>query len=227
MLRGSIVARLWPCIGGWHTSTIGMPGQDRHQMYEHHELGVRDSPAGADKRKSIYAGITTSFSERHGSTIAVAIRDATYLLDFIEKKYHSNEHQPRADEAVEFIISQLKAYGEKHLEKIVGVAMHRHVAAACPNLCSRLWAELDIIPLVLPGLSLLGRFASRAQAQLRSWESKTIDEQAESMARKCVRLVETGRCVGNYKAETITFLQTVWTRELSSAASRLYGPCGG
>ncbi|OOQ87887.1 Trehalose phosphorylase [Penicillium brasilianum] len=137
---------------------------------------------------SIYAGITTSFSEQHGSRIAIAIRDATYLLDFIEKKYQPNEHQPCANEAVEFIISQLKAYGEKHLEKTVGAAMHRHVAATCPNLCTRLWAELDIIPLVLPGLSLLGRFASRAQVQPQSWESKTIDEQAESMARKCVRL---------------------------------------
>lgn len=71
--------------------------------------------------------------------------------------------------------------------------MHRDVAATCPTLCSRLWAELDIIPLVLPGLSLLGRFASLAQAQPRSWESKAIDEQAESMARKCVRSVEAGR----------------------------------
>jgi hypothetical protein len=146
----------------------------------------------------MYAGITISFSKEHCSTIAIAIRDATYLLDFIEKNYQSTEQQPCAEEAVEFVITQLRAYGEKHLEKIVGVAMHRHVAALCPSLCSRLWADLDIIPLVLPGLSLLGRFASsRAQAQPQSWESKTIDEQAESMARKCIRLVGIGRGVGN------------------------------
>lgn len=159
-------------------------------------IGRRQCPQERLQEKSIYAGITTSFSEEHGSTIAVAIRDATYLLDFIEERYEASQHQPSADEAVDFIIYQLKAYGEKHLEKIVGVAMHRHVAATCPTLCSRLWAELDIIPLVLPGLSLLGRFASLAQAQPRSWESKTIDEQAESMARKCVRSAEAGRCVG-------------------------------
>jgi hypothetical protein len=199
MLQGSIVARPRPYAGGWRTNIISMPGQDRRQMYVQRELKLCAIPSGTNKRQSIYAGITISFSKEHGSIIAIAIRDATYLLDFIEKKYQPNEHQPCTDEAVEFIITQLKAYGEKHLEKIVGVAMHRRVAASCPSLCSRLWADLDIIPLVLPGLSLLGRFASRGQAQPRSWESKTIDEQAESMARKCVRSVGIGRGVENQR----------------------------
>ncbi|EPS29988.1 Trehalose phosphorylase [Penicillium oxalicum] len=155
----------------------------------------------APPSESIYAGITISISEQRGSTIAVAIRDATYLLDFIEKKYGPGEQQPCSEEAVEFVISQLRRYAEKHLEKVLGIAMHKQVAGLCPKLCSRLWAELDILPLVLPGLSLLGRFASNGRGQSRPWEMKDIDEQADSMARKCVRLFGPENCpllqVGN------------------------------
>lgn len=181
--------------------------------------------------KSIYAGITISISEQRGSTIAVAIRDATYLLDFIEKKYGPGEQQPCSEEAVEFVISQLRRYAEKHLEKVLGIAMHKQVAGLCPKLCSRLWAELDILPLVLPGLSLLGRFASNGRGQSRPWEMKDIDEQADSMARKCVRLVELfmrkeARVKEKARKLRLATFQAFWTRELSSIAGRKHGRGG-
>jgi hypothetical protein len=54
-------------------------------------------------------------------------------------------------------------------------------------LCARLWLELDIIPIVL-----------RKAEENVSWGSydenlpfKSLDEQAESMARKCIRQVFT------------------------------------
>jgi hypothetical protein len=65
--------------------------------------------------------------------------------------------------------------------------MPKHVADCCPKLCSRLWAELDIIPLVLPDSGLFERNISQAQTKTRAWDAKTIDEQAEAMSRKCVR----------------------------------------
>ncbi|KAJ5174497.1 uncharacterized protein N7482_000374 [Penicillium canariense] len=137
---------------------------------------------------TIYAGVSAFFSKKHGTTIAIAVRDTTYLLDFVEKVYEPGEHQPCAEEVVQYITSKLKAYEEKHLEKIVGVAMPKHVMDHCPDLCSHLWAKLDIIPLVLPESSLVDPFTSSEQAPPRNWDSKTVDEQAESMTRKCVRL---------------------------------------
>ncbi|KAJ5105822.1 hypothetical protein NUU61_003169 [Penicillium alfredii] len=137
---------------------------------------------------TIYAGVSGYLSDHHPSTVAIAIRDTTYLLDFIEKVFEPENRKTCAQTAVEFIISELKTYTEKHLEKIIGLAMPRVLAGQCPTLCSRLWAELDIIPLVLSGSSVLDRFATWESPEAKAWDSRTIDEQAESMARKCVRL---------------------------------------
>ncbi|KAF4762733.1 hypothetical protein HAV15_005624 [Penicillium sp. str.  len=140
---------------------------------------------------TIYAGGSSSFEDHYTSTIAIAIRDTTYLLDFIEKKFTNG--QASADEATDFIISKLSTYSKHHLEKIVGISMPEHVAKHCPRLCPRLWAELDIVPLVLSNATLIDRVSveqASATSNPRSngWNEKTIDEQAESMARKGVRL---------------------------------------
>ncbi|KAJ5694924.1 hypothetical protein N7536_005336 [Penicillium majusculum] len=140
---------------------------------------------------TIYAGVSSSFEDHYTSTIAIAIRDTTYLLDFIEKKFTNG--QASADEATDFIISKLSSYSKHHLEKIVGISMPEHVAKHCPRLCPRLWAELDIVPLVLSNATLIDRVSVEQASETSNprsngWNEKTIDEQAESMARKGVRL---------------------------------------
>lgn len=137
--------------------------------------------------KIIYAGISAFFSTSMPSTIAIAVRDTTYLLDFIEKVFEPVGQEPSVDTATDFILEELRTYEEKHLEKIAGVAMPMLVADRCPGLCSRLWAELDILPLVLPESSLTDRYTSRDPTAAQKGDPKTIDEQAESMSRKCVR----------------------------------------
>jgi hypothetical protein len=72
--------------------------------------------------------------------------------------------------------------------------MPEHVADQCPRLCSRLWAELDIIPLVVSGTSLVDKRSVPQTSESRNsaaegWDVRSIDEQAESMARKCIRFV--------------------------------------
>lgn len=141
----------------------------------------------ANRPKNIYAGISAYFDDHHASVIAISVRDTTYLLDFIEKVFEQGS-KPSVEEATEFIISRLRGYGEKHLEKIIGAAMPKHLADHCSRLCSRLWAELDVIPLVLPeSTNLMDRYTAREPVQSQVWDAKTIDEQAEAMSRKCVR----------------------------------------
>ena len=70
----------------------------------------------------------------------------------------------------------------EHLEKFVGIAMPVDLAMKCPHLCSRLWAELDIVPLVLHGKGV----HSVGWINRELWTDKTLDEQAESVARKCI-----------------------------------------
>ncbi|KAJ6080550.1 hypothetical protein N7467_010303 [Penicillium canescens] len=61
--------------------------------------------------------------------------------------------------------------------------MSTELSERCPDLCSRLWAELDVIPIVL-----------RKSEENISWglyeenlQYKSLDEHAESIARKCIR----------------------------------------
>ncbi|KAJ5283288.1 hypothetical protein N7505_001268 [Penicillium chrysogenum] len=136
---------------------------------------------------NIYAGISAYFSNDHVSVISISIRDTTYLLDFIERSFDQGK-RPSVEETTDFFVTQLRAYGERHLEKIIGAAMPKHVADCCPRLCSRLWGELDIIPLILPDSSLVDMYATRAEVKSLAWDVKSIDEQAEAMSRKCVRL---------------------------------------
>ncbi|KAL6229500.1 hypothetical protein BDW75DRAFT_235169 [Aspergillus navahoensis] len=83
----------------------------------------------------------------------------------------------------DFVMTEVKEYQESHIQKFIGLAMSSELAESCPDLCSRLWLELDIIPMVL----------SRAEESV-SWGSydealplKSLDERAESIARKCLR----------------------------------------
>ncbi|KAJ5209004.1 hypothetical protein N7449_003383 [Penicillium cf. viridicatum] len=175
-----------------------MPGEghrfERHaSVTQHRRLALqyeRNAWLGPPP-DTIYAGISSNFEDHYTSTIAIAIRDTTYLLDFIEKKFTNG--QASAEKATNFIISELKAYSMHHLEKIVGISMPEHVAKHCPRLCPRLWAELDIVPLVMSNVTLIDRVSVEQASETQNpradgWNEKTIDEQAESMARKGVRL---------------------------------------
>lgn len=122
-------------------------------------------------------------------TAALAIRDVTYLLDFVQEELKPKKDGSSCAEIGDFVVDQLQQYSARHMEKFIGLAMSQRLADACPGLCSRLWAELDVLPLVL-------REESRREGDdkftfglpdSKAWKIRSIDEQAESMGRKCVR----------------------------------------
>lgn len=149
------------------------------------------------------------------------------MLDFIEKQF---PNKVSAEEATDFVISELQKYSENHLEKIVGISMPDHVAKHCPRLCPRLWAELDIVPLVLSNVTLIDRVSVEQPSEngaskiTAGWDEKPIDEQAESMARKGVRLVDPFR----YQEGVIVSnrIQVIWSGEHALATSGLSRACG-
>lgn len=184
----SSAVALSPGSASYRSSFKTTPGWRLRRMYAQlHRRTSSISLRRANRPKSIYAGISAYFDDHHASVIAISVRDTTYLLDSIEKVFEQGK-KPSVEEATEFIVSQLRGYGEKNLEKIIGAAMPGHLADHCPRLCSRLWAELDIIPLVLPdSTDLTDRYTAWVPSRSQVWEAKTIDEQAEAMSRKCVR----------------------------------------
>lgn len=124
------------------------------------------------------------------STVAVAIRDTTYLLDFIQRDMSAGETGPSHVVIINYVLSRLRRFTDEHSDKFMGLAMPQRVATLCPELCSRLWAELDVIPLVLPEERHLQEWQSQRDLPTGvNFDSREIGEQAESMSRKCVRLV--------------------------------------
>lgn len=130
----------------------------------------------------IYAGVSIGTTGDFVSRAVIAVRDDTYLLDLLEHEFATPATSPMIHE---HIISRLKKYSDEHSEKILGVALSRSLHKRIPALCPQLWAELDIIPIVLveePDADA----TAEAMTKLH-FQQKPIDEQAESLARKCIR----------------------------------------
>ncbi|RAL01741.1 putative trehalose synthase (Ccg-9) [Aspergillus ibericus CBS 121593] len=158
-----------------------------HQLQVSHQFDKNSWEAPPSK--TIYAGLSALFDE-DGVTVALAIRDTTYLLDFHQEDLVAQGGRTICAEITDYVLNQLRDYSDDHLEKFIGLAMPTSVARKCPSLCSRLWSELDVIPLVLPEESNIGvdHYVDHPVRKSTGWELKSIDEQAESMGRKCVRL---------------------------------------
>ncbi|PGH29501.1 hypothetical protein GX50_07746 [[Emmonsia] crescens] len=159
--------------------------QRRTSVYQKRDLQERVAKKlwTGPPSETIYAGISVSSTEDNDVIIALAIRDTTYFLDFSEHHFPVDEHaHPTADVITDFVILELRKYEREHLEKFIGIALPRDLAERCPHLCPRLWRELDIVPLVLHGKGI----HSVGWINREYWNTKTLDEQAESVARKCI-----------------------------------------
>jgi hypothetical protein len=77
------------------------------------------------------------------------------------------------------LVDTIQRYENDHHCKILGAGITQHVIDMSPNLPSRLWAELDILPFVFDR-KLKAPLAEKLHIGL------TVDEEADSMARKCL-----------------------------------------
>jgi hypothetical protein len=133
------------------------------------------------KRQTLYAGIAGTFVDGK-FRIAIALRNETYLLDFLEQDFEGSDLE---SVICDFILTELQDYSNIHAEKILGAALSKSFHLHCPSLCPRLWLELDIVPILLheePGAERT--VGSEAVTHLKG---KEVDEQAESVSRKCIR----------------------------------------
>lgn len=126
-----------------------------------------------------------AFGESHTAIVAIAIHDSTYLLDFSVKNIElKNEQETAEDTIADHIIQELQSYEHQNLSKFVGAGIPYELLKKSPKLCSRLWLDLDIVPILIhPELDILD---SEPKDGATYWDVKCIDEQADSMARKCI-----------------------------------------
>jgi hypothetical protein len=108
------------------------------------------------------------------ATVAIAVHDTTYLLDFCVKRVDLSQSQ---DALTDYVLSEIKGYEREHYSKFSGAGIPKDLTNKYPTLCSRLWAELDVLPIEI----------HKSTGDEKSyWSKKRVDEQADSMARKCI-----------------------------------------
>ncbi|KAH6672993.1 glycosyltransferase family 4 protein [Halenospora varia] len=132
----------------------------------------------------LYAGISAAFSDDHTAVVAIAIHDTTYLLDFSVKTIDlDGSLKAGEDRIADYVIQELQAYEYNNLCKFVGAGLPYDLMKKSPKLSSRLWLQLDIVPIsIVPELDGL----DIDQKERNYWDVKCVDEQADSMARKCI-----------------------------------------
>jgi glycosyltransferase involved in cell wall biosynthesis len=155
--------------------------------------------------------------------IALSVHDSVYNTDFASAciPYNPNEPEKSATEIEKHVIQTLRGFSKEHLCKFLGAGITLTLLKESPNLCTRLWLDVDVVPIVFnikPFLTnsltkphLKHRFSGSSQVPSGAQtpairieqvpitsvtdptqvESKlpivrTLDEQADSAARKCI-----------------------------------------
>jgi hypothetical protein len=114
--------------------------------------------------------------------IGTAIHDGTYSIDFaIHRISLEDEPDDQGIWIVNHVIPLLSDYRQKHVCKLLGVGITTDLHKKSPSLCSRLWAELDVIPIIVQSNELPLLWTIKTE----KWEAN-VDELADSAARKCV-----------------------------------------
>ncbi|KAH9886354.1 family 4 glycosyltransferase [Xylariomycetidae sp. FL2044] len=126
----------------------------------------------------LFLGIS-AYSPKDSSevTVALAAHDHTYLVDFTVKRLTTDGNsRDKKDVIADYVLEVVQRYENENFCKFVRAGLPARLEKMSPTLCSRLWLEVDIVPIVIPPEETGAAF----------WDAKNVDEQADSVARKCV-----------------------------------------
>lgn len=150
----------------------GKPSEYRLRQEKEKKASVAYTP--------LFVGISAAFTDKTNIVVAIAIHDSVYLHDY---SIHHVSISDNGDPIADFVIGSLIEYEKKHLCKFVGGGLPSDLEKISPHLCSRLWTELDLVPITLRP----DREDEDANMEdFTFWHARGVDEQADSMARKSV-----------------------------------------
>ncbi len=143
---------------------------------------------------TLFLGISAVFADDHTAVVALAIHDSVYLVDCSVKRLELDEKSGGSDDTIaDHIIEEIEKYEHENFAKFIGTGLPTTLKYMSPSLCSRLWLELDIIPIVMR--------PDEEHKEASFWDVKRVDEQADSMARKCIL---------NFGPSLVPILQVGW-----------------
>ncbi len=124
-------------------------------------------------------GISAVFADDHTAVVALAIHDTIYLTDFSVKHIVLDDATKIGRDLIaDYVISEIEHYEHENFAKFIGAGLPTTLKYMSPSLCSRLWLELDIVAIVVR--------PDDDNKERTFWDVKRVDEQADSMARKCI-----------------------------------------
>ncbi|KAG9256602.1 glycosyl transferase group 1 [Emericellopsis atlantica] len=170
------------------TASSGEPGRFTASESHHHKrrmsLVAKGRSHFGPPLTILYLGMSVSLTD-DGDTanLAIAAHDATYLLDSSEGRVRLRSHDrsdpvTSKDPIAEHVIPALEKYEKDNFFKVIGAGIPIALHELSPTLCSKLWLELDIVPIVME--------PEGASRHSGLWNVKSLDEQADSMGRKCI-----------------------------------------
>ncbi|KAI1802699.1 glycosyltransferase family 4 protein [Daldinia bambusicola] len=124
----------------------------------------------------LFVGISAVKNGDGTVVLSIATHDHTYLLDYMVEHLKVDPTQKDRDVIADYVISQIQKYEHENFVKFVGAGLPLNLKDISPTLNSRLWLDIDIVPIDF----------DVDQAETSFWDDKNVDEQADSMARKCV-----------------------------------------
>ncbi|KAH6640082.1 glycosyltransferase family 4 protein [Truncatella angustata] len=149
----------------------------KHHNKRMDEAAAQDSHLGP-ALKTLFLGISAAELEDHTVAISLAAHDTTYLVDFAVEHLQLSGDRKAKDVIADYVINSVQKYEQEHYVKMIGAGLPTTIKDLSPTLCSRLWLDVDVIPIVIrPDYN---------SEQPSFWQAKHVDEQADSMARKCV-----------------------------------------
>lgn len=194
----------------------------------------RLSSATGKKPVHAYASLTPMWAGIAGTVVnggktyevAISVHDSVYNTDFSSAviSYSPNDPAKNAADIENHVLDTIRRFSQEHICKFLGAGVTLSLLKECPNLCTRLWFELDIVPIVFniksfhtdsltrPNIKhrissttgsyvpsgaetptvyvdpspLLGSNALQSGVGNKFPIPRTLDEQADSAARKCL-----------------------------------------
>lgn len=134
----------------------------------------------------MYAGISAKHESTDSIAVSVAVHDSVYSIDYSVHLLKIPEASSVGDLIAEYVLMALQKYEREHLCKFLCAGLPADLLESSPRLCSRLWAEMDVTPIAL---HVRGRLVDEGELKHLHWKSKTVDEQADSMARRSIMYV--------------------------------------
>jgi alpha,alpha-trehalose phosphorylase (configuration-retaining) len=111
--------------------------------------------------------------------VGLAMHDTNYSVDFcVHKVSVPLDPVERADVLTKHILHQIRRFSEEHRCKFIGAGVGKPLFDLVPHLCSTLWKEFDIIPMVLS--------VYMHEHGVTTPIPPTADEQADSVVRKLI-----------------------------------------